>query len=71
VLAECARLGFTIAQVSAHQVVGDGGGIQTVAVTLDLRGQPTAQPLTSELTELTELTGVLEVEATDLARVGE
>jgi putative Mg2+ transporter-C (MgtC) family protein len=68
VLAECTRLGFTIAQVRAHQIVGEGGGIQTVAVTLDLRGQPTAQPLTSELTELT---GVLEVEATDLARVGE
>jgi putative Mg2+ transporter-C (MgtC) family protein len=61
ILAESTQQGFTIVQVATRQLERDG----TVAVTLEVQGQPTAEPLT---TTLTELPGVIEVASTDLAR---
>lgn len=65
VLAECTRLGFSIARVDTHQLQREVGGVSAVAVTLELQGQPTGDPLT---VALNELAGVLEVTATDLDR---
>ncbi len=64
ILAESTQHGFSIVQVETRQREGDG----TVAVTLEIQGQPTADPLT---TTLTELPGVIEVASTDLARRGD
>jgi putative Mg2+ transporter-C (MgtC) family protein len=61
ILTESTQHGFTIVQVETRQLEHD----HAVAVTLEVQGQPTAEPLTSTLTELP---GVLEVASTDLTR---
>ena len=61
ILTESTRHGFTIVQVATRPL--DGG--HAVAVTLEVQGQPTAEPLASTLTELP---GVIEVASTDLTR---
>jgi putative Mg2+ transporter-C (MgtC) family protein len=65
ILTESTQQGFTIVQVATRQLEHDVAGRQAVAVTLEVQGQPTAEPLTSTLTELP---GVIEVASTDLAR---
>jgi putative Mg2+ transporter-C (MgtC) family protein len=65
VLAQATGLGFTITRLDTHQLEHDVGGRAAVAVTLEVHGQPTADPLT---VGLHELDGVLEVTATDLDR---
>ena len=68
VLADATRLGFSIASVETHQLDHEIRGVPAVAVTLEIRGQPDHEPLT---TTLAEHPGVLEVTATDLARGAE
>jgi len=65
ILAESTRLGFTIARVGTQQLEREVRGVSAVAVTLELQGQPTTDPLTAALSELG---GVLEVTASDLDR---
>lgn len=65
ILAETTRLGYTIGSVNTRQLEHELHGAAAVAVTLDVRGQPTADPLTIALQELD---GVHEVNATDLAQ---
>ncbi len=65
ILTESTRLGFTIAQVRTQQLEREVRGLAAVAVTLELQGQPTAEPLTSALSELD---GVLELSSNDLDR---
>jgi putative Mg2+ transporter-C (MgtC) family protein len=65
ILGESTRLGFSISRVDTHQLEHEVRGLSAVAVTLEVQGQPTAEPLTIGLNELA---GVLEVSATDLAR---
>jgi putative Mg2+ transporter-C (MgtC) family protein len=65
VLAECTRRGFAIVNVSTRQLEQDVRGTPAVAVTMEVQGQPSADPLAAELSELP---GVLEVTTTDLAR---
>jgi putative Mg2+ transporter-C (MgtC) family protein len=65
VLAECTRKGFSIAQVSTRHLDNADGGVPAVAVTLEVQGQPSADPLAIALNDLP---GVLEVTTTDLAR---
>src|SRR5262245_31756109 len=65
VLAECTRKGFTIAQVGTRHLDHADGGVPAVAVTLEVQGQPSADPLAIALNDLP---GVLEVTTTDLAR---
>jgi putative Mg2+ transporter-C (MgtC) family protein len=61
VLAESTELGYSIAHVATRQLEHDVAGVSAVAVTLEVQGQPSAQPLTIALSELD---GVLEVAAT-------
>jgi putative Mg2+ transporter-C (MgtC) family protein len=68
VLAECTRRGFAIVQVATRQLEQEVAGVAAVAVTLEVQGQPSADPLAAELSELP---GVLEVTTTDLARGGD
>jgi putative Mg2+ transporter-C (MgtC) family protein len=68
ILGESTRRGFAIVQFATHRLEHDIRGIPAVAVTLELLGQPTAQPLA---VALTDLDGVLEVATTDHARNGE
>jgi putative Mg2+ transporter-C (MgtC) family protein len=68
ILAESTRRGFAIVQVATHQLEHDIGGVSAVAVTLELRGQPTVAPLA---VALSDLDGVFEVATTDHARNGE
>jgi putative Mg2+ transporter-C (MgtC) family protein len=68
ILSESTQHGFAIVQVETRQLEHDVAGVQAVAVTLEVQGQPTAEPLTSTLTELP---GVIEVASTDLARRGD
>jgi putative Mg2+ transporter-C (MgtC) family protein len=65
VLTECTRKGFAIVQVATRQLEHDVAGVAAVAVTLEVQGQPSADPLA---VALNELPGVLEVTTTDLAR---
>jgi putative Mg2+ transporter-C (MgtC) family protein len=65
VLGESTRLGFTIVQVATRQLEHDVRGASAVAVTLELRGQPSADSLTLALSRLD---GVFEVAATSHAR---
>ena len=65
ILALSTRLGFTIARVRTHQLEREVRGVSAMAVTLDLQGQPTTDPLTSALSELE---GVLEVTSSELDR---
>jgi putative Mg2+ transporter-C (MgtC) family protein len=64
VLGESTRLGFSVVRVQTHQLEHDIHGMPAVAVDLQLRGQPTAEILT---TALHEVGGVLEVTASDFA----
>jgi putative Mg2+ transporter-C (MgtC) family protein len=64
VLRECTTSGFTIVQVTTRQLERDVAGASAVAVTLEVQGQPTADPLASGLADMP---GILEVTATDLA----
>jgi putative Mg2+ transporter-C (MgtC) family protein len=68
ILAESTRGGFTIVQVATHQLEHDVRGVPAVAVTLELQGQPTADPLA---VAITDIDGVLEVATTDHARNGD
>jgi hypothetical protein len=60
-----AALGFAIARVGTHQLEREVRGVSAAAVTVELQGQPTAEPLTIALNDLA---GVLEVTTTDLER---
>jgi len=67
VLAESTRLGFAIASVATRQLEHDaaaGGGSGAVAVSLELRGQPSVEPLTLALGDID---GVIEVSTRDLS----
>jgi putative Mg2+ transporter-C (MgtC) family protein len=63
VLAASTSLGYTISRVDTHQLEHEVSGVAAVAVTLEVQGQPTAEPLA---VGLTDLAGVLEVTATEL-----
>jgi putative Mg2+ transporter-C (MgtC) family protein len=65
ILAESTRRGFAIVRVTTHQLEHDVRGVATVAVTLELRGQPSADRLA---VAITDLGGVFEVATTDHAR---
>jgi putative Mg2+ transporter-C (MgtC) family protein len=65
ILSHSTELGFQISRVDTHQLEHEIRGVAAVAVTLEVQGQPTAEPLTIALTDLP---GVLEVTATDLDR---
>ena len=64
ILTESTRRGFVILQVAIHQLEHDVRGVPTVAVTLELQGQPTADPLALALSDLD---GVFEVATIDPA----
>jgi putative Mg2+ transporter-C (MgtC) family protein len=68
ILAESTRQGFAIVRVVTHQLERDARGVAAVAVTLELQGQPTVDPLA---VALTDVDGVLEVATTDHARNGD
>jgi hypothetical protein len=57
-----------IVQVATNRLEHDIQGISAVAVTLELRGQPTAEPLA---VALSNLDGVFEVATTDHAHTGD
>ena len=63
ILTESTRLGFSIASVHTHRSELQVRGHPAVAVTLELRGQPSIQQLT---VDLNDLDGVLEVTASDV-----
>lgn len=63
ILTESTRLGFAINQVTTRQLEHEVRGAAAVAVTLEVQGQPTAEPLAAELSDLA---GVFEVATTDL-----
>ena len=63
ILAESTELGFAIGHVRTHQLEHEVRGVAAVAVTLELHGQPTVEPLAAALSEQA---GVLEVTSTDL-----
>jgi putative Mg2+ transporter-C (MgtC) family protein len=62
ILAESTRRGYSIARVATQQF--DLRGLAAVAVTLEVRGQPSVDPLAAGLSDLD---GVLQVETTDAA----
>jgi hypothetical protein len=64
ILTESTRLAYSIVNVATRQLEHRVRGAAAVAVTLEVQGQPTAEPLAAGLTELA---GVLEVAATGLA----
>jgi putative Mg2+ transporter-C (MgtC) family protein len=68
ILAESTHRGFTIVQVATHQLEHEVQGVSVVAVTLELRGQPSVAPLA---VALSDLDGVFEVTTTDHARNGD
>lgn len=68
VLSQSTRLGFTIANVETRPLAREIRGRHAVAVTMEVTGQPTADPLTLELSEMD---GVLEVTTTDMAHSSE
>jgi putative Mg2+ transporter-C (MgtC) family protein len=68
VIAEVTSRGFVIVQVATHQLERDIQGAPVVAVTLELRGESSAEPLAIALTDLD---GVFEVVASDHSRNGE
>ena len=65
VLRHCTEAGFTIAEVTTHQIEQDGFGRPMVSVDLEVQGQPRVEPLT---TTLEDVDGVVEVSSRDLAR---
>jgi putative Mg2+ transporter-C (MgtC) family protein len=68
ILAESTRHGFAIVAVATHQLERDIRGGSATAVTLELRGQPTADSLA---VALSDIEGVHEVVTTDHARGAE
>lgn len=64
VLGEATRLGFAVVRVHANQLAGEIAGVPAVALTLEVRGQPTVEPLVAALDDLE---GVFEVSTTDLS----
>lgn len=64
ILTDSSRLGFTITKVVTHELKREIDGVPAVAVTIEVRGQPSVDPLTLALDRLD---GVLEVTATDFA----
>jgi putative Mg2+ transporter-C (MgtC) family protein len=69
-LAECARRGFSISDLSINQAAngaGNGHGPRLVTVELEVRGQG---PLAELATELHELDGVVDVRAGNMSDVG-
>jgi putative Mg2+ transporter-C (MgtC) family protein len=62
VLAESTALGFSIVHVATRKLGRDVAGAATVAVTLEVQGQPTVERLT---VALSEIDGVVAVAATD------
>jgi putative Mg2+ transporter-C (MgtC) family protein len=68
VLAECTRRGFAIVQLRTRELEQEVRGVSAVAVTLEVRGQPSAAALADGLSEMA---GVLEVTTTDLAGADE
>jgi len=65
VLGHCTDAGFTIAEVTSQRFEHEVGGVRAVAVDLEVVGQPTVDPLT---TALEDVSGVFEVTTRDLAR---
>jgi putative Mg2+ transporter-C (MgtC) family protein len=61
VLARSSSLGYTISQVDTQQLAHDVAGVSAVAVTLQVQGQPTVEPLTAALSDID---GVFEVNST-------
>jgi putative Mg2+ transporter-C (MgtC) family protein len=68
ILAQCTHGGFAIVQVATRQLEHDIQGVSAVAVTLELRGQPSVGPLA---VALTDLDGVFKVATTDHAHDGD
>jgi putative Mg2+ transporter-C (MgtC) family protein len=64
VLTACTDQGFTIARVATHRLEGEVEAGPAVAVTLEVLGQPHPETLAARLSDLP---GVHEVTATDLA----
>jgi putative Mg2+ transporter-C (MgtC) family protein len=64
VLAECTTQGFSISRVATHKLERRIEGVPAVAVDLEVQGQPAADSLAASLSDLA---GVQEVAATDLA----
>jgi putative Mg2+ transporter-C (MgtC) family protein len=68
VLTACTDQGFTIARVATHRLEGEVEDGPAVAVTLEVLGQPHPETLAARLSDLP---GVHEVTATDLAAAGD
>jgi putative Mg2+ transporter-C (MgtC) family protein len=68
VLTACTDQGFTIARVATHRLEGEIEAAPAVAVTLEVFGQPHPETLAARLSDLP---GVHEVTATDLAVSGD
>jgi putative Mg2+ transporter-C (MgtC) family protein len=62
ILAESTRLGFVISGVATQQLGQEVHSLAAIAVTVEVHGQPSLQPLTLALTDVD---GVLEVASTD------
>ncbi len=67
ILAEATGLGFTIARVNTQRLDREVGGGGAAAVTMEVRGQPSADPLALAIDDLD---GVHEVDTSDLAEDG-
>jgi putative Mg2+ transporter-C (MgtC) family protein len=65
ILTESTGRGFAVLRVATHQLDQDVRGVSAVAVTLEVSGQPSIDPLA---VAVNDLAGVFEVTATDLAR---
>jgi putative Mg2+ transporter-C (MgtC) family protein len=63
VLSTCTGAGFTINRVATHHLEHDVGGVDAVAVSLEVAGQPVIEPLAASLTDMA---GVIEVSSTDI-----
>ncbi len=65
VLSQSTGLGYAIRSVDTRQLEHDIDGVPAVAVTLEVQGQPAIEPLSLALSDVT---GVLEVTARDMAQ---
>jgi putative Mg2+ transporter-C (MgtC) family protein len=63
ILARCTERGFGIHNVATRQLGHEVSGVAAVAVTLEVQGQPSVEPLAARLSEID---GVLEVITSDL-----
>ena len=68
VLKQCTDAGFSILEVSTHQLDHTVHDVPAVAVDLELQGQPRVGPLAGALNDVA---GVLEVAARDLSQTGD